>query len=89
MRGRFFHGNKETYEFLNDNPSILFRTIDYTNNPLDIARQDKMVAINSSLEIDLTGQATADSLGGIFYSGIGGHQDFMRGALMSKGVGSY
>jgi len=81
----FAMGNKETYEFLNDNPSILFRTIDYTNNPLNIARQDNMVAINSSLEIDLTGQATADSIGGTFYSGIGGHQDFMRGALLSRG----
>ena len=81
----FSMGKKETYEFLNDNPSILFRTIDYTNNPLNIAQQDNMVAINSSLEIDLTGQATSDSIGGTFYSGIGGHQDFMRGALLSKG----
>ena len=81
----FSMGKTETYEFLNDNPSILFRTIDYTNNPLNIAQQDNMVAINSSLEIDLTGQATSDSIGGTFYSGVGGHQDFMRGALLSKG----
>jgi acyl-CoA hydrolase/GNAT superfamily N-acetyltransferase len=81
----FSMGKTETYEFLNDNPSILFRTIDYTNNPLNIAQHDNMVAINSSLEIDLTGQATSDSIGGTFYSGVGGHQDFMRGALLSKG----
>lgn len=81
----FSMGTKETYAFLNDNPSILFRTIDFTNNPLWIAQQDNMVAINSSLEIDLTGQATSDSIGGSFYSGVGGHQDFMRGALLAKG----
>ena len=81
----FCMGKKETYEFLDDNPSILFRTIDYTNDPLKIAQQDNMVAINSSLEMDLTGQATSDSIGGTFYSGIGGHHDFMRGALLSKG----
>jgi acyl-CoA hydrolase/GNAT superfamily N-acetyltransferase len=81
----FAMGKKETYEFLDDNPSILFRTIDYTNNPLIIARQENMVAINSALEIDLTGQSTAESLGSGFYSGVGGHQDFMRGALLAKG----
>ena len=81
----FSMGKKSTYEFLNDNPSILFRTIDYTNNPLNIARQRNMVAINSALEIDLTGQATSDSIGGTFYSGVGGHQDFMRGALLAEG----
>jgi len=81
----FSMGKKSTYEFLNDNPSILFRTIDYTNNLLNIARQRNMVAINSALEIDLTGQATSDSIGGTFYSGIGGHQDFMRGALLAEG----
>ena len=81
----FAMGEKETYEFLDDNPSILFRTIDYTNNPLIIARQENMVAINSALEIDLTGQSTAESLGSGFYSGVGGHQDFMRGALLAKG----
>ncbi|MCX5825671.1 MAG: GNAT family N-acetyltransferase [Deltaproteobacteria bacterium] len=81
----FSMGKKETYKFLHDNPSILFRTIDYTNNPLNIAQQNNMVAINSALEIDLTGQATSDSIGGTFYSGVGGHHDFMRGALLAKG----
>ena len=80
----FSMGAKETYAFLNDNPSIIFRSIDYTNNPLIIAQHDNMVAINSALEIDLTGQATAESLGGLFFSGVGGQQDFMRGALLAK-----
>jgi acyl-CoA hydrolase/RimJ/RimL family protein N-acetyltransferase len=81
----FCMGTRETYDFLNDNPSIEFRTIDYTNNPLNIARQRNMTAINSALEIDLTGQASAESLGRIFYSGIGGQADFMRGAVLAEG----
>ena len=80
----FCMGKQATYEFLHDNPSIEFRTIDYTNNPLMIARQDNMVAINSALEIDLTGQATAESIGKTFYSGIGGQADFMRGAVLAR-----
>lgn len=87
-RGRtiatFCMGSTATYEFLNDNPMIEFRTVDYTNNPLLIARQDNMAAINSALEIDLTGQASAESLGKIFYSGIGGQADFMRGAILAR-----
>ena len=79
----FCMGKKETYEFLDENSSIEFRSIDYTNNPLVIAGQKAMTAINSALEIDLTGQATAESLGGTFYSGIGGQTDFMRGALIA------
>jgi acyl-CoA hydrolase/GNAT superfamily N-acetyltransferase len=79
----FCMGKKETYEFINDNPAIEFRTIDYTNNPLVIAQHQNMVAINSALQIDLTGQATAESIGRLFYSGIGGQVDFMRGALLS------
>jgi len=80
----FSMGTKAAYEYLHDNPSIAFRTIDYTNNPLIIAQNNNMAAINSALEIDLTGQATSESLGSQFYSGIGGHQDFMRGALMAR-----
>jgi acyl-CoA hydrolase/RimJ/RimL family protein N-acetyltransferase len=78
-------GKQATYEFIHDNPSIEFRRIDYTNNPLVIARHRNMVAINSALEIDLTGQATAESIGQTFYSGIGGQADFMRGAVLSPG----
>ncbi|MBN2422862.1 GNAT family N-acetyltransferase [Candidatus Woesearchaeota archaeon] len=80
----FSMGNKETYEFLHDNPSVEFRTVDYTNNPLIIAQHENMVAINSALEIDLTGQASAESIGKTFYSGIGGQADFMRGSVLSK-----
>ncbi|HNQ01977.1 MAG TPA: GNAT family N-acetyltransferase [Syntrophales bacterium] len=80
----FCMGKRSTYEFLHDNPSIDFRSIDYTNNPLLIARQDNMVAINSALEIDLTGQATAESIGKTFYSGVGGQADFMRGAALAR-----
>jgi acyl-CoA hydrolase/GNAT superfamily N-acetyltransferase len=81
----FCMGKNTTYEFLHDNPSVEFRTIDYTNDPLIIAQHDNMAAINSALEIDLTGQATAESLGKTFYSGIGGQADFMRGAVLSRG----
>jgi acyl-CoA hydrolase/ribosomal protein S18 acetylase RimI-like enzyme len=81
----FCMGSRETYEFLDNNSDVEFRSIDYTNNPLVIAKQKGMTAINSALEIDLTGQATAESLRGAFYSGIGGQTDFMRGALLSPG----
>ncbi len=81
----FCMGKKETYDYIHDNPSVEFRTIDYTNNPMVIAQHRNMVAINSALEVDLTGQATAESLGKAFYSGIGGQADFMRGAVLSRG----
>lgn len=81
----FCMGKSETYEFLHDNPSIEFRPVNYTNNPLVIARHRNMTAINSALEIDLTGQATAESIGSYFYSGIGGQADFMRGSILSLG----
>jgi acyl-CoA hydrolase/RimJ/RimL family protein N-acetyltransferase len=80
----FCMGSKETYDFLHHNAAIEFRTIDYTNNLLVLARQENMVAINGALEIDLTGQSTSESIGKIFYSGIGGQADFMRGALLSR-----
>lgn len=76
---------RETYEYINDHPGIEFKEIDYTNNPLVIARNHNMAAINSALEVDLTGQATAESIGKIFYSGIGGHTSFMRGAALAPG----
>ncbi len=81
----FCMGRKDSYEFIDDNPTIEFKTIDYTNNPIIIARIERMVAINSALEIDLSGQSTAESLGKCFYSGIGGQADFMRGAVLSRG----
>lgn len=81
----FCMGKHATYEFLHENESIEFKPVDYTNNPLVLARQKNMTAINSALEIDLSGQATTESLGTMFYSGIGGHADFMRGAMLSSG----
>ena len=78
-------GKRETYEFLDENPTVSFKTIDYVNNPLIIAKNKLMTAINSAIEIDLTGQATAESLAGEFYFGIGGQADFMRGAVLSPG----
>jgi acyl-CoA hydrolase/GNAT superfamily N-acetyltransferase len=81
----FCMGHRASYEFLDDNPAVEFKAVDYTNSPLVIARHDRMTAINSALEIDLTGQASAESLGGLFYSGIGGHADFMRGAVLARG----
>jgi acyl-CoA hydrolase/RimJ/RimL family protein N-acetyltransferase len=81
----FCMGKRETYEFIHDNPGIEFRPVNYTNNSLTIARNRNTTAINSALEIDLTGQATAESIGKYFFSGIGGQADFMRGAMLSHG----
>ncbi len=81
----FCMGTSSTYDYINDNPGLEFRSIDYTNDPVTISRNRKMVAINSALEIDLTGQATAESLGRYFFSGIGGQADFMRGAVLARG----
>jgi acyl-CoA hydrolase len=80
----FCMGKKATYEYIHDNPALEFRTIDYTNNPLVISQHNNMTAINTALEIDLTGQATAESIGKLFYSGIGGQADFMRGAVLAR-----
>lgn len=81
----FCMGTKMTYQYIHDNPCVEFRQVDYTNNPLIIAQHSNITAINSALQIDLTGQATAESIGRTFYSGVGGQADFMRGALLSPG----
>ena len=81
----FCMGRESTYRFVDNNPAIEFKTIDYTNNPTVIAQQENMTAINMALEVDLTGQASAESIGRTFYSGIGGQADFMRGALLAPG----
>ena len=81
----FCMGSIDTYDFLDENPAVEFKRIDYTNHPLIISRHRLMTAINSAMEMDLTGQATAESLGGTFYSGIGGQADFMRGAVLAPG----
>ncbi|MEO0099585.1 MAG: GNAT family N-acetyltransferase [candidate division WOR-3 bacterium] len=81
----FAMGTKRLYDYLHNNPFFEFHPVDYTNDPIIIAQNEKMVAINSALEIDLTGQVCADSLGYQFYSGIGGQLDFIRGAARAKG----
>lgn len=81
----FCMGSKKLYDFVDNNPFIEFHPNSHTNDPFVIAQNDKMVSINSALEVDLTGQVCADSLGTYFYSGIGGQVDFVRGAARSKG----
>ncbi len=81
----FVLGSKQMFEYVDDNPIFEFHPTSYTNDPALIARNDKMVAINSALQIDLTGQVCSDSIGTYFYSGIGGQVDFLRGASRSKG----
>jgi len=81
----FAMGTRRLYDFIDNNPMVEFYESDYVNNPIVISQHEKMVAINQALEIDLTGQVCADSLGYRFYSGLGGQADFMRGAMLSKG----
>ena len=81
----FCMGTKRLYDFVNNNPFVEFYPSEYVNDPHIISLNDKMVAINSALEVDLTGQVSAESLGHLFYSGIGGQADFMRGSSKSKG----
>jgi len=76
----FVLGSRKLYDFIDNNPMIEFRPSEYTNDPFVIARNDRMVAINSALEVDMTGQVCADSLGDMFFSGFGGQVDFVRGA---------
>lgn len=81
----FMLGTQRLYDFVHDNPIIELHPTEYVNDPFNIARNDKMVAINSAIEVDLTGQVCADSIGSYFYSGIGGQADFIRGAARSQG----
>ena len=81
----FVLGSKRLFEYVNENPIFEFRPNAFTNDPLQIARNDRMIAINSALQVDLTGQVCADSIGTQFYSGIGGQVDFIRGSSRSKG----
>jgi len=80
----FCVGTKRLYDFVDRNPFFEFHPSDYVNDPFVISRNDRMVAINSALEVDLTGQVCADSVGHLFYSGIGGQVDFIRGAARSR-----
>ena len=81
----FLMGTRSFYDWADDNPNIEMRTVDYTNNPYNIAQNKKMVAINSALEVDLLGQVCADTLGARQFSGVGGQLDFVRGARLSEG----
>jgi 4-hydroxybutyrate CoA-transferase len=81
----FIMGSRRLYDFVDDNPMIEMHPVSFTNDPIVIARNDRMVAINSALEVDLTGQVCADSIGHLLYSGIGGQTDFIRGAARSRG----
>lgn len=81
----FVLGTRKLFDFVDNNPIFEFHPNAYTNDPLLIARNDNMIAINSALQVDLTGQVCSDSLGACFYSGIGGQVDFLRGASHSRG----
>ncbi|MBI2919676.1 MAG: GNAT family N-acetyltransferase [Planctomycetes bacterium] len=81
----FCMGSRRLYDFIDDNPFFEFLPSEFTNDPFVIARNDRMVSINSALQVDLTGQVCADSIGTRFYSGIGGQVDFIRGAARSAG----
>ena len=81
----FALGTKRLFDYVDNNPIFEFHPTAYTNDPALIARNDNMVAINSALQVDITGQVCSDSIGTYFYSGIGGQVDFLRGASRSKG----
>ena len=81
----FCFGTRKLYDFVDDNPSIAFMDVQHVNFPINIMKNQKMHAINSAIEIDLTGQVCADSIGTYQFSGIGGQMDFMRGAALSEG----
>ena len=78
-------GRKELFDFIDENPVFEFHPSAYTNDPWRIAQNHRMIAINSAIEVDLTGQVCAESIGPRFYSGFGGQLDFIRGAARSKG----
>ena len=81
----FLLGTKPLFDFVDDNPVVEFHPTSYTNDPFIIAQNDNMVAINSAIELDITGQVSSDSIGAMFYSGFGGQTDFIRGASRSRG----
>jgi len=81
----FVMGSRKLYDFIDNNPLVEFHPVEYTNDPFIIAQNDKMISINAAIEVDLSGQVCADSLGTLFYSGIGGQVDFTRGAARSRG----
>jgi acyl-CoA hydrolase len=78
-------GSEKIYRYVDNNPAFYFRSSEFVNDPTVIARNDNLISISSALEIDLTGQVCSDSMGYLFYSGIGDQVDFLRGSSMSKG----
>ncbi|MEW6200309.1 MAG: GNAT family N-acetyltransferase [Planctomycetota bacterium] len=82
--GSFAAGSRELFTFMNNNPQVEMQPSDYTNHIMVISAHENMIAINSAIEVDLTGQVVADSLGQLLYSGIGGHADFIRGAALAR-----
>ena len=85
MVSTFLMGSQRVYDFIDDNPGVLMMDVGYTNDPFIISRNTRVTAINSALQVDLTGQVCADSLGTTFYSGVGGQIDFIYGASLSQG----
>lgn len=81
----FVIGTQRLYDFVDDNPVVELHPTSYINDPFNIAQNEKMTSINSAIQVDLTGQVCADSIGSRFYSGVGGQVDFVRGASRSKG----
>ncbi len=81
----FVMGSQKIYDFINNNPQVLLKDVEYTNDPFIIAQQPKMTSINSAIQVDLSGQVCADSLGPRIYSGVGGQIDFVYGASRSPG----
>lgn len=80
----FVIGSRKLYDFVNNNPMVEFHPTEYVNDPFIISQNQKMVTINGAIEVDLTGQVCSDSIGDMFYSGIGGQVDFVRGSARSK-----
>jgi acetyl-CoA hydrolase len=85
MVAGFMLGTKRLYDFVHDNPVVELHPTEYVNDPFIIAKNDRMVAINSAIEVDLTGQVCSDSIGPRLYSGVGGQVDFVYGASRSAG----
>jgi acyl-CoA hydrolase len=81
----FIMGTQRVYDFIDDDPSVIQARIDWVNSPHEIAKNPKVTAINSAIEVDLTGQVCADSIGHRIVSGVGGQMDFIRGASLSQG----
>ena len=85
MVSTFLMGSKEVYDFIDDNPGVRMMDVGYTNDPYIISKNDRVTAINSAIQVDLTGQVCADSIGTRFWSGVGGQVDFVYGASLSMG----